>query len=172
MITLITGGVRSGKSRYALDLAVEAADQAGASYFIATAEVTDEAMQERIEAHRREREDLSIQTLEVPVELTAILKSLNGQNAVVLVDCLTLWLNNLLHYRPQQAEAEIESMVAGAAAFEGRLIFVSNEVGLGVMPENALARRFCDLAGALNRQIAERAESVYMSVAGIAVKIK
>lgn len=172
MITLVTGGVRSGKSRYALKLATEAAASAKASYYVATAEMTDAAMQERIEAHRKEREELSIQTLEVPVELAAILKNLSEQKPVVLVDCLTLWLNNLLYYRDEHVEDEIKAMIQEASSFQGNLIFVSNEVGMGVMPENALARRFCDLAGALNCQVAEIAESVYMSVSGIPVKIK
>ena len=172
MITLVTGGVRSGKSRYALELATKAATQTEASYFIATAEVTDESMKERIEAHQKERESLSMQTLEVPVELATILQSLSAQKPVVLVDCLTLWLNNLLYYRQDHAEAEIETMIAEALRFEGQLFFVSNEVGMGVMPENQLARRFCDLAGALNRKVAEAASSVSLMVSGIPLKVK
>lgn len=171
MITLVTGGVRSGKSRHALQLAQDAAADRS-SYYIATAEATDGSMQERIEAHRKEREGLAMQTLEVPVELGTILESLSPEKPLVLVDCLTLWLNNLLYYRPEKVESEIESMLAVAERFEGNLIFVSNEVGLGGLPGNTLARQFCDLAGALNRQVAERAETVFFTVSGIPVKIK
>lgn len=163
----VIGGARSGKSRYAQARA-EAAGSA--PVFIATAEAFDDEMRERIARHRADR-DARWSTVEAPRQLPAAIEALNGAGAVVLVDCLTLWVSNLL-----LADADIP--VAGRrlcdaiARFDGTLILVANEVGLGIVPDNALARAFRDAAGQLNQSVAATAAEVVLLTAGLPLTLK
>jgi adenosylcobinamide kinase / adenosylcobinamide-phosphate guanylyltransferase len=164
-LTLVLGGARSGKSRYA-ESVITAWPPPWA--YVATAEAGDAEMAERIAMHRARRGP-NWKTFEVPRDLASALKACGGQP--VLVDCLTLWLSNLM-----LAQADIE---AGTALLERALtvatapvVLVANEVGSGVVPENPLGRRFRDLQGILNQRIAARADRVVLVVAGIPLAVK
>ncbi|MBN8812953.1 MULTISPECIES: bifunctional adenosylcobinamide kinase/adenosylcobinamide-phosphate guanylyltransferase [Sphingomonas] len=163
----VLGGARSGKSRYAQQRA-EALP--GRHVFVATAEAWDAEMVERIARHRADR-DARWETVDAPRDLSAALDAASGTGAVVLVDCLTLWVSNLL-----LADADIEQATAGLRAaiarFDGRLILVANETGLGIVPDNALARRFRDAAGRVNQAVAAVAEEVTFIVAGLPMRVK
>jgi adenosylcobinamide kinase/adenosylcobinamide-phosphate guanylyltransferase len=170
-IVLVTGGCRSGKSGYAQQLA-EA--QPPGRLFVATCPVTDDELRERIAAHRRARRDRGWETVEEQVDLAGVLQGQAGFNAV-LVDCVTLWVNNVAYWAEQEGraigEAEMaercEQVLAAARARPGIVIFVSNEVGMGIVPDNAAARRFRDLAGRANQVIAAAADRVTMMISGI-----
>ena len=166
-ITFIIGGSRSGKSSFALE---RASQEEGIKAFIATAQAFDEEMKERIARHRTER-SVEWTTFEEPLGLPQIIGDLAGKYNVLLVDCLTLWLSNLM-INNCEVEAEIESFISFSVACPSSLFIVSNEVGMGIVPDNALARKFRDFAGTLNRRVAGIADEVYMVTAGIPVKIK
>ena len=165
-VVLTTGGARSGKSRHA-----EARARAfpGRPVYIATAEALDEEMTERIARHRARRGNDWIER-EVPLELSQALIETDGGGAR-LVDCLTLWLSNLLH-----AERDWRTAVAGLAGTlknqRSPVILVTNEVGLGIVPDNALARIYRDAAGIMNQTIAGIADEVEFIVAGLPMKLK
>lgn len=163
----VLGGARSGKSRYAQ----ERAEAAGADpVFVATAEAFDDEMQARIAQHRADR-DARWRTVEAPRGLPTAIDALNARRAVILVDCLTLWTSNLL-----LAEADIPAATAKLCAaisrFDGVLILVANEVGLGIVPDNALARRFRDAAGLVNQAVARSADEVVLLTAGLPLTLK
>jgi len=170
-IVLVTGGCRSGKSGYAQRLAEV---QPPARLFIATCPVTDDELRERIAAHQRARQDRGWETVEEQVDLGGVLQRHAGCN-VVLVDCVTLWVNNVVYWAGQErraiGEAEMtarcDQLLAAARAHPGIVIFVTNEVGMGIVPDNASARRFRDLAGRVNQTIAAAADQVTMLVSGI-----
>jgi len=166
-VTLVLGGARSGKSRYAEGLVDK---HPGRRTYLATAEVLDAEMAERVKIHR-DRRDCDWKTVEAPLELAATLKAETEQGAAVLVDCLTLWLGNLLGAE-RDVEAEIAALVAAVGQFGGPVVFVSNEVGLGIVPDNALARRFRDLAGTLHQRLAEKADRVVFVAAGLPMNLK
>lgn len=164
-VTLLLGGARSGKSRYAETLTMGFATP---WTYIATSEVYDNEMRERVGEHKARRGD-GWQTVEAPLDLAGAIDASNGN--AVLVDCLTLWLSNLMH-----AESDIE---AATVALEVTLLrarvpvfLVSNEVGLGIVPDNALARRFRDEAGRLHQRLAARADRVLFMVAGLPMVVK
>jgi adenosylcobinamide kinase / adenosylcobinamide-phosphate guanylyltransferase len=162
-VILIGGGARSGKSRYALSLAQERGKRLG---FIATGQAYDDEMRDRIAAHRRER-DPAFTTLEEPVDIAGALA--NTAFDVVVVDCLTLWLSNILD---RDVEREFDNLISAARESAAVIIFVTNEVGCGIVPDNALARRFRDHAGCLNNRIAAIAGEVYWMVFGCPLKVK
>jgi adenosylcobinamide kinase / adenosylcobinamide-phosphate guanylyltransferase len=173
MLTLITGGARSGKSRHAQSLCANVARVA----YVATGINCDDEMRKRIRKHRDAR-PASWQTIEEPLELSAAVSRHAPENDIVLIDCLTLWLSNFCwHWRESEVE-EIEQAVANElnavieTAIGSHLIIVTNEVGSGVVPESRVGRYFRDLQGFANQQIAEAADSVYLAVAGIAIRIK
>jgi adenosylcobinamide kinase/adenosylcobinamide-phosphate guanylyltransferase len=166
-LTLVLGGARSGKSRYAEGLIDR---HPGRRTYLATAEILDDEMSARVKAHR-DRRDSDWKTVEEPLALAQALKAETEQGAAVLVDCLTLWLGNLLG-REQDAEAEIADLVASVGQFGGPVVFVSNEVGLGIVPDNPMARRFRDLAGMLHQRLAEKADHVAFVAAGLPMKLK
>jgi len=166
-VTLVLGGARSGKSRYAEGLVDR---HPGRRTYLATAEALDAEMAERVKAHRARR-DSDWKTVEEPLDLAQALKAETGQGAAVLVDCLTLWLGNLLG-KERDVAAEIEGLIAAVGQFGGPVVFVSNEVGLGIVPDNALARRFRDLAGSLHQRLAEKADRVVFVVAGLPMNLK
>ena len=163
----VLGGARSGKSRYAQSRA-EAAP--GDPVFIATAEAFDDEMRERIARHRADR-DTRWRTVEAPHALPAAIDALNDAKSVVLVDCLTLWVSNLLLANADIPAAGRE-LCDAIARFEGALILVANEVGLGIVPDNALARRFRDEAGRLHQNLAAQAGRVVFMVAGLPMQVK
>ncbi len=165
-LVLVLGGARSGKSRHAEAL-VKALP--GPWAYLATAEALDDEMRERIAHHRADRGE-GWQTHDAPLTLAETLQALPSHQPV-LVDCLTLWLtNHLLAGHDLEKEAQVLEQVL--AAREGLSVCVANEVGLGIVPENALARRFRDAAGRLNQRLAARALRVDLVVAGIPVRVK
>lgn len=165
---LIIGGARSGKSAFALK---KAGSFPGKKAYIATAEALDEEMKERIERHRGER-GKDWETFEEPIKMAGVLKETgSGYNAAV-IDCLTLWLSNLL-LGTEDPEEEIEGFLSLLREGDHPPLFVvSNEVGMGIVPDNPLSRRFRDLAGRLNQKVAGIADEVYLVTAGIPVRIK
>ena len=166
-ITLVLGGARSGKSRHGERL-VEASGLE--PYYIATAQALDDEMRSRIDEHKVRRGE-RWQTLEEPLALTRTLHSVTAEGRALLVDCLTLWLTNLMvHERP--IDAEIDGLVDSLEALHGSAVFVSNEVGQGVMPTNAMARAFIDHAGRLHQRLAEKADQVLFMTAGLAQQLK
>jgi adenosylcobinamide kinase/adenosylcobinamide-phosphate guanylyltransferase len=167
---MLTGGARSGKSRRALELA-RARD--GRKAFIATAEVTDEEMRARIERHKLERGP-DFDTVEAPLDLAGALRTLPPDTAVAVVDCLTVWVGNLMHHRGAEAEeyAEIGEFLAAIEAPPCDLIVVTNELGMSIIPANAMARRFRDLAGRLNQEVARRADRAVLMVSGLPLQLK
>ena len=160
---LILGGVKSGKSSFALRKALEHPEPRA---FVATAEPIDEEMQARIERHRRERGDL-FETFEEPLELPALLKRLSRYN-VVVVDCLTTWLGNLYHHG-MDVERYSDELIS---SLNGNEVIVSNEVGLGVIGADPLTRSYVESLGRLNARLAQVADEVYMMIAGIEMRIK
>jgi adenosylcobinamide kinase / adenosylcobinamide-phosphate guanylyltransferase len=167
MRELILGGARSGKSA----LAVALARSSGlAVTFIATATAGDAEMAERIARHRAAR-PVGWRVIEEPVALATALRAACAAEHFVIVDCLTLWLSNLL-----EAEARLDSeraaLFEALPALPGRILLVTNEVGLGIVPENALARRFRDLAGSLNQAVAARCDRVTLVAAGLPIVLK
>lgn len=171
MITLVIGGCRSGKSSHALGLAN--ALSGTRKLFIATSVPTDPEMEDRVVKHQQERGNSWI-TAEEPLEIANIIDERSGSSDVILVDCLTLWTSNLMFNNLEQPAIELR--LQGLASSLGRaccpVILVSNEVGAGIVPENALARQFRDMAGFVNQRIATVADRVVWMVAGIPVKVK
>jgi adenosylcobinamide kinase / adenosylcobinamide-phosphate guanylyltransferase len=166
-LTLILGGARSGKSRYAERLVLEGGL---APVYVATAEAIDEEMAARIAAHRARRR-AHWRTIEEPLDLVAVLRKECGPGRAVLVDCLTLWLTNLM-VADRPVPAEIERLVATLAHLQGALVLVSNEVGLGVVPTDPMARTFVDHTGWLHQRIAEQADVVVLMAAGLPLHLK
>ena len=164
MITLITGGARSGKSRFAL----EGVRESDVCTYIATAELLDDEMRERAARHKAERGS-RWRTIEEPLELAARVGELNG---IVVVDCLTIWLSNWMLRDEAQLDKQIDSLRAAFLTAACDIRSITNEVGWSIIPESALARRFRDWAGVMNRRVAEAADAVYLMVCGIAVKVK
>lgn len=167
---LITGGVRSGKSRFALEMARE---RGRVRAFIATAEALDPEMKSRIAKHREDRGD-GFLTIEEPLDLAGAVQKASRLSDLVVIDCLNLWVTNLLARfgSDEAAGREIEKLLAAAQGCPAHLIFVTNEAGLGVMPANELARRYVDLLGRLNQQMAAIADEVIWMMAGLAQWIK
>ena len=168
--TLVLGGARSGKSAFAQTAAeAKAAETGGRLVMIATAQALDAEMAERIHRHRANR-GAAWTTLEAPIDLAAALEGL-GASDVVVVDCLTLWLSNLM-LAEMEVAAAAQVLLAEARRFDGALWLVSNEVGFGIVPDNALARRFRDEAGRLHQALAQVAGAVTLVVAGLPVRMK
>ncbi len=168
-IIFITGGARSGKSSFALG---NASILKGRKAYIATAEALDEEMKDRIEKHRRQR-GKDWEAIEEPLKIAELIRKGTDGYKVVIIDCLTLWLSNIM-LGSLDADDAIEDLVESLVAARARMniYIVSNEVGMGIVPDNGLSRRFRDLAGILNRKVAEISDAVYLVVAGIPLKIK
>jgi adenosylcobinamide kinase/adenosylcobinamide-phosphate guanylyltransferase len=167
-IVFVVGGAKSGKSSFAL---AKADKFAGRKAFIATAESLDEEMKERIQRHRDQRGE-DWETFEEPREMVRVLKEVRSGYSAAMIDCLTLWLSNLLHNQ-EDPDKEITSFLS--ALREGKhppFFIVSNEVGMGIVPDNAVSRRFRNLAGRLNQEVAAIADEVYLVTAGIPLRIK
>lgn len=164
-LTLVLGGARSGKSRHAEALVRR---HPAPWLYIATAQALDEEMADRIALHRRQRGEGWL-TVEAPLDLAGAIASAAARPT--LVDCLTLWLSNHL-LAGSDLDAESERLAGALAAAGGPTVLVANEVGLGIVPDNALARRFRDAAGRLNQRIAAIADSVVLMVAGLPLEVK
>jgi adenosylcobinamide kinase / adenosylcobinamide-phosphate guanylyltransferase len=164
---LVLGGARSGKSAYAERLIAESGLE---PIYVATAEAHDFEMAERIEAHRARRNP-SWRTVEAPDRLEDALRAQTGEGRALLVDCLTLWLSNLMH-GDGDTDARVEALVDIARTAPGLRVFVSNEVGLGLVPETPLGRRFRDAQGRLNQSVASAADRVVFMAAGLPLVLK
>ncbi len=162
MISFFLGGARSGKSRRALTVA-------GGGVFIATAEITDSEFEKRISQHQQERGP-EWRTIECALDLSQEI-SRQPAGSTLLVDCLTVWLGNLMHYE-RDVRAETELLVSTLTQSESDIFLVSNEVGQGVVPEHPMGREFRDWQGRLNQQVAKTADRVELLVAGIPLTVK
>jgi adenosylcobinamide kinase / adenosylcobinamide-phosphate guanylyltransferase len=175
-IILVSGGSRSGKSEFARNLA-EAVP--GRRAFVATCPVIDEEMKDRIEKHKKERSKSQWETIEEPIGVSRVMSESPGFS-VFLVDCLTLWINNLM-YRAQEEGATFSEenavekcleLLDECSRIDSTVIFVTNEVGSGIVPENATARLFRDIVGRCNQTIAQAAAEVYLVVCGLPITLK
>jgi len=170
-ITLITGGARSGKSSFALSLGLRNYSKRA---FIATAVPFDQEMKDRISRHREERGD-QFHTIEESIDLPRVLVDLRGPYEVVVVDCLTVWLGNLYHHfqgEEEKVRVQVEAFLVHLDHPVCDLILVTNEVGWGIVPENPLARSFRDMAGYVNRRVAQKAAHTYLLCCGIPLTLK
>lgn len=164
---LVLGGARSGKSRHAQAIA----EAAGGDFvFVATAQAFDGEMRDRIVRHQADR-DARWRTVEAPLALVEAIQAADGAGVVMLVDCLTLWVSNLL-LGDHDIDAATEALVTTIAGASARIVFVSNEVGYGIVPDNALARRFRDVAGILNQRVAAVVDRVDLVAAGLPLRLK
>ena len=176
-IVLVTGGARSGKSLFAEKYAIA---QGGHMAYIATAQIYDEEMRSRVALHRERRAD-QWKTFEAPYDAHQAIKIAAKEAGVILFDCLTLYTSNLLlspsifdqaedksHYILEQ----IDKLLNSARATQITVLFVTNEVGMGIVPDNALARQYRDIAGMVNQKVAAYADEVYLVVSGLAIEIK
>ncbi|MFA7429592.1 MAG: bifunctional adenosylcobinamide kinase/adenosylcobinamide-phosphate guanylyltransferase [Rhodospirillaceae bacterium] len=163
-LTLVLGGARSGKSAHA-----ERLIGTRAAVYVATAQVRDDEMAERVARHRARRGD-GWSTLEEPLDLAGVVAR-NFDGRPVLIDCLTLWLTNVM-LADRNVGAAVEALCAALKAASSPVICVTNEVGLGIVPDNALARRFRDEAGRLNQAVAAIADRVDFIAAGLALRMK
>lgn len=166
-LTLVLGGARSGKSRYAEDLIQGAAPP---WVYIATAEALDDEMRERIAQHR-DRRDGRWLTIDAPRDLAGAIAKADGEGRPILIDCLTLWLSNTL-LADADVEKACEDLTAVLAKARGPIVAVSNEVGFGLVPETPLGRRFRDAQGRLNQRVAKVADRVMLVAAGLPLTLK
>ena len=166
---LILGGARSGKSRYAEELAIESGKDV---IYIATAKVLDNEMKERVRHHKNDR-PAHWTTVEEPLLLANMLEDYASPNRIILVDCLTMWLTNLLTENDDALlETQVKQLHTSLAKLSGDVIFVSNEVGMGIIPLGELTRKFVDEAGRLHQQLAQQVNIVTLMVAGLPHIIK
>ena len=165
--TLVLGGASSGKSAYAEALTLRLP---GTPVYIATAQAFDDEMTDKIAVHRDRRGD-AWKTVEEPLDLPAAIAEHAVSDTVLLVDCLTLWLNNLMTAERDIA-GETADLIAAISRVQGHIVLVSNELGLGLVPGDSLSRRFRDLHGTLNQKIAEAAERVVFVAAGLPMTLK
>ena len=168
-LCLVLGGARSGKSRLAFTLAGQALPKA----FVATGEAGDEEMAARIRKHQEDR-DPAWETREIPIDVSGWLKTHGAAYQTVIIDCLTLWLSNLLGsgIQASQIPAYTDELMQAARMVPGTVVLVSNEMGMGIVPGDAVTRQFRDLAGIMNQRVAELADAVYLAVSGLPMKLK
>lgn len=167
LLTLILGGARSGKSHHAMRLAEQSRL---APFYVATGWAGDEEMTERIACHKQERLAPWI-TLEEQIELPRLIDKEARAERILVIDCLTLWLSNLMA-AGRDIEQESDRLAASLATAHGPILIVSNEVGLGIVPETALGRHFRDCQGRLNQRMAQLAQSVILIAAGLPLQLK
>ncbi len=162
---LVLGGARSGKSQYAEQLAINTALE---KVYIATATAQDEEMQARVEQHKQARLSANWITVEEPLSLAGTLKQQASSERVILVDCLTMWLINLLMLEDdERLQHEVQNLLHVLPGLPGKIILVSNEIGLGVIPMGELTRRYVDEAGYLHQMLAQHMDQVVLIVAGL-----
>ncbi len=166
-LLFVLGGARSGKSRYALS---RAETLPGAFVFVATAQALDNEMDSRIARHREERGP-RWRTIEEPFDLAAVVRAEARADRVLLIDCLTLWASNLM-LADRDIDAATGALVAALGEAQGPVILVANEVGLGIVPDNALARRFRDVAGIVNQAVAACVDEAVFMAAGLPMHLK
>ena len=167
----VTGGARSGKSSFAYDLAESMSNH---KVYIATAQPLDEEMKERIEKHRKGRGP-GWDTIEEPIKLAEVLNDVQKSYDLVLIDCITLWISNLLGLYTESGEYvldDVRKLVHVCKRSDCHLIVVSNEVGMGIVPENPLARLFRDISGKANQMLAGVSSSVFFMVSGLPLQVK
>jgi len=169
-IIFITGGARSGKSNFALTIAKK---KKGKVAFIATAQAKDAEMKERIALHKARRPK-NWATFEEPYNLEGCIRDIGHSFKTVIIDCLTLWVTNLIMKKADDACIEKEALKMLDAINKSRIncIFITNEIGSGIVPDNKLARRFRDIAGRIDQLVAQHANEMYLMVSGIPLKIK
>ncbi len=167
-VYLVTGGARSGKSRYAEQLAKSLCKDGNRRCYIATAEAFDDEMRERIRKHQ-ERRVGEFFTVEAPVSLGEAILKQQGKSDVILVDCLTVWMGNLLHYNRLD---ETDKLIQALKNVSCPVVLVTNETGMGIVPDNELSRRFRDEAGFLNQAVASIADNVVFMVCGLPMAVK
>lgn len=163
----VLGGARSGKSRYAQ---ARAEASAGQLIFIATAQAFDAEMTDRITQHRADRGE-RWSTVEAPLDLAEAIAAHAAPNTTLLIDCLTLWASNLM-FEERDIAHETQKLVSAIRAARSPVILVANEVGLGIVPDNALARRFRDVAGSINQAVAAAVDEAVMMFAGLPLWLK
>ena len=166
-ITFVLGGARSGKSLYAESLVRERGEQ---PVYVATAEFVDDETRRRIEVHRARRGQ-AWHTVEAPIALAQAIAGHSTPRTCLLVECLTVWLGNLMHHE-QDVDAATQGLLESLVEAPGPVVLVANEVGLGIVPDNALARAFRDRAGRLNQAVARTAGHVHFVTAGIPMVVK
>lgn len=164
---LVLGGARSGKSAYAEMMVLEYGD---APHYVATSQIFDTEMEQRVQHHQNRRGSRWSVT-EEPLNLCTAIKNAPSDSSAILVDCLTLWLSNLMHHE-RDVEAEIADLLDFIPKISKPIVFVSNEVGMSIVPENALARAFRDYQGRLNRKLAAKVDRVDFIAAGLPVNLK
>lgn len=169
-LTFILGGARSGKSRYAIKLAEDNAKKVA---FIATCQGLDQEMRSRIKSHKKRRPG-HWQTFEEPKNINPLLQKIGDKFEYIIIDCLTLLISNLIlsGYTENLIAGEVNKMLRRIKKIKAKVIIVANEVGLGIVPENSLARQFRDIAGRTNQVVADKAEEVFFLVSGLPSKIK
>jgi adenosylcobinamide kinase/adenosylcobinamide-phosphate guanylyltransferase len=175
-VILVTGGSRSGKSAYAQKMAEK---RDGPRAYLATCPILDEEMAERCRKHQEARGAAAWETIEEETDIAGVIRT-DRTHSVILVDCLTLWVNNLMYRAEQKGVPMTEDDMASACrmlleacdVFSGTAIFVTNEVGMGIVPDNPAGRRFRDLAGRCNQIIAAGADDVILMVSGIPWPVK
>jgi adenosylcobinamide kinase / adenosylcobinamide-phosphate guanylyltransferase len=166
--TLVLGGARSGKTGFAERLTMRAGKHPA---YLATAEALDDEMRERVRTHKQQRGG-AFATIEEPLQLSAALTRAARDHDAILVDCLTLWITNMIVANHDVADA-VEGLVKTLGRIDtARVILVSNEVGLGIVPDNAMARMFRDLAGSAHQRLAEICDDAYFVVAGLPMVLK
>jgi adenosylcobinamide kinase / adenosylcobinamide-phosphate guanylyltransferase len=163
--TLVLGGARSGKSRFAEGLA---RGITGPKTYIATAEPFDEEMRQRIARHRQQRAADGWTTIEAPLDPAAAIR---GAEGFILLDCVTVWLGNLMHHE-RDIPASVDALLSALAEKQSEVVLVSNEVGLSIVPENAMARRFRDEQGIANQKLSAAVDAVFFVAAGLPLKLK
>jgi len=169
MLAFVLGGIKSGKTKFALKKAEEL--NSGKLYYIATAREIDEEMKERIERHKRERGEKWI-TIEEPIEIDRVLKII-PKGSVIIIDCLTTWLTNILieNYDVEEKTNKLLDILLKIKT-DLDLFLISNEVGLSIIPDNPLSRKFIDLSGNFHQKVAEIADEVYFILCGCEIKVK
>jgi len=176
-LVLVTGGARSGKSRFAEQYAAKYGKKIA---YIATAQIYDEEMAHRVKLHRARR-PAEWDTFEAPFEAEKVLKEAGGEHDLILFDCLTIYLSNLICSLPsledfdrnyQLIRENVDRLIAQAKDNTGTAVFVTNEVGAGIVPENHLSREYRDMAGIANQLMARAADEVYLVVCGLPVNVK
>lgn len=189
-LIFVTGGARSGKSSFALEMAnqivgagLKPAPTKNRKCYLATAQALDSEMEERIARHKAERGP-DWDSIEEPLKVTEKIEEVKGRYDVILFDCLTLWVSNLMlkdeeseeecrgGVPPPVLESDVENLIDACKKTNATTIVVSNEVGLGIVPDNALARKFRDLAGTANQLFAKAADEAYFVVSGIPMRFK
>jgi adenosylcobinamide kinase/adenosylcobinamide-phosphate guanylyltransferase len=178
-LVLIGGGARSGKSRFALVRGAAAIAPGGRGLFVATAEPSDEEMRDRIARHRRERDQRAagtprFRTVEEPLALPEALEGAEDDDQVVVVDCLTLWLSNLLVRGAgvDEVERRLAALVEALGARRVPVVLVTNEVGMGLVPETPLGRTFRDVAGLTHQRLAAVADELYLAALGTVIRLR